>query len=199
MTLVEYGLAALLCEDPQPVNTSSICAVYRTMHDGQSALLKIPRVREEQGGEHVWRETRALRGLSGILSLPKLYKSWELQQEKSVAALAHFLYGERVAFGLLREYLEGCTLGTAIARGSYIDYEGLGEDVRAIHEQGYASLDIHVDNLLVDAKGTLHLIDLGTSVHHDDGPVNAFISWKSFDHTCLRKILFHSAARERYT
>ncbi len=197
MSCVEYELATLLCDDPRPVRGGSVSAVFHTTYEDRPAILKLPRVdRPQWSGDHVWRDARVLVELEGIPTLPRQYKVWDLAREDSVASLTALLYGDApAAFGLLREYIEGDSLGDVLRQGRSFDQDRLIADVAAIHECGYAALDITLNNILIDPQGVAHLMDFGLSVRHSEVSANEFSGLKRFDRRCLRELLPGAATK----
>jgi serine/threonine protein kinase len=150
--------------------------VYQVQREGQDLVLKVGLAEFPFCTEHLAQEAEILKKLRGLPGIPKLDKSYS----------SRGIY----AGALLKEFFEGLTLrdsGISISRSQL--QRQLESTVRAIHEAGFANLDIRKHNVVVSPdRKDICLIDLGTAICRDTSWEHTFEYLRDVDLRLLKQL-----------
>jgi len=159
--LSEYGVSYLARLSP------STCHVYKGRSSSGLCVVKIG-YRADSGRPvdthtQVYNEYRALLAMLGReLQLPTLLEPNHIKREHDIIAL-------------VRRYIKGETFKTLHQRGELRrlpNAQMLRETVAALHEAGFANLEIRAKNVVV-SDNKPYLIDLGLAAHREDSRYSA--------------------------
>jgi len=152
----------------QELRPSSLL-VFKVKKDESYFVFKIGSSELSFDLEHITQEALALKRLQGVPGVPGFQQSYGARGEYCGALLKEFFQGQTLA--QLRKGLNEIGLQRKVE-----------EAVRAIHNKGFANLDLSISNVALSPdKKDFCLIDLGTVIHRDNVHNHTFEDLKSTD------------------
>ncbi|PIN81739.1 hypothetical protein COV11_01330 [Candidatus Woesearchaeota archaeon CG10_big_fil_rev_8_21_14_0_10_30_7] len=139
------------------------CIVYKVLSDKNFRIMKLGYKDKNDGWDyqHVNRENEVLNCITGVNNISQKIKTYSSDNKRSfLSKLFNPSSQDIVYIALLKEYIEGTELKENRI-SSTRQQIALIEAVKAVHEAGYARLDITPRNIIITANCDPYIIDLG--------------------------------------